>query len=628
MKILTDRQKQIISLLKTNETQTGKQLCDTLKISLRTLQSDIAQINKSIGAIRSSNRGYCLIHDKVMDFQSEVQYDQRTSHVILKKLIFTSKPISLNQLADELYISSSTLLRHLDDYKALLSTYHISVQRKHNMLHIDGNEFNKRCFINYLINSEAKPLFWKTDNLSNYFPNIDIEEMKQVVLKVIHQYGCFIDETYFPNMFLNIVIAFYRMKSNAYIEAPSDILLDKHSCDYKIAKDICDFYIDRWRISPMNADMNYIASILHGQIKISLAGPKTSKNQVISDAFIADIDRILLETFNYYMLNINYKEQLYSFALHVDALIKRAKYQQNIVNDLLESIQINSPFIYDVAVMTTKKISETFKIHISAQEIGYISIHLGFLIENASKEKGTINVLLISSGYHQIEKNIIQHLQAQFHDSISILSIKALDNQYITSHNVDVLITTQPIQIIGKLNVTISPFYTADDEMLVNEVIMRAIKEKEKHLSHQLLMSYFHEDLFIHNETITTREDAIHYLAQKIVDFGLANQDFVSSVLKREELSSTCFFDTFAIPHALDMNAKKTMFCVLVNKNGIEWGEGKKICLVFMIAVRYEDRKEFMKIYNGIIRSLCNQDKIKKMLMHDTFAEFIQQLGE
>lgn len=195
-----------------------------------------------------------------------------------------------------------------------------------------------------------------------------------------------------------------------------------------------------------------------------------------------------------------------------------------------------------------------------------------------------------SSGYHPIEKNIIPHLHAQFHDSISILSIKALDNQYITSHNVDVLITTQPIQIIGKLNVTISPFYTDDDEMLVNEVIMRAIKEKEKHLSHQLLMSYFHEDLFIHDDTITSRDEAIHFLAQKIVDFGLANQDFVSSVLKREELSSTCFFDTFAIPHALDMNAKKTMFCVLVNKHGIEWEEGKKISLVFMIAVRYEDR--------------------------------------
>lgn len=121
-----------------------------------------------------------------------------------------------------------------------------------------------------------------------------------------------------------------------------------------------------------------------------------------------------------------------------------------------------------------------------------------------------------SSGYHPIEKNIIPHLHAQFHDSISILSIKALDNQYITSHNVDVLITTQPIQIIGKLNVTISPFYTDDDEMLVNEVIMRAIKEKEKHLSHQLLMSYFHEDLFIHDDTITSRDDAIRYLGQKI----------------------------------------------------------------------------------------------------------------
>lgn len=623
---LTERQRKLLYLLKEAYPQTGNQLSEQLNISLRTLQLDISQINKSYDVIHSSNRGYELDESKFATLSKDLLFQQNTSHIVLKKLIFSSKPLGLNALAEEAFISVSTLLRYLDSYEELLSNFHIAVKRKHNMLSIIGNEFNKRCFINYLINSEAKPFFDKMNNLSNYFSSIDIDEMKHVVLKAIHHNGCFIDETYFSNMFLNIVIAFYRMKLGAYIEKPSTILLNEDSSDYKIALEVCNFYQNRWRITPKKDDINYIATILHGQIKVSMDSSVT-KDTIISEEFISKIDKILMEIFSYYMFKINYKEQLYSFALHVDAMIKRAKCQQNVMNELLESIQVNSPFIYDVAVQTTKKLSEAFDIQISQQEIGYISIHLGFLIENASKEKEAINVLLISSGYHQIETHILKELKAQFQDSISVLTARVLDNQYVSSHKVDVFITTRPIQIIGKRNVTISPFYTEEDQMLVNEVIMNAIKEKEKHMSHQLLLSYFHEDLFIRDDSITKKEDAIQLLGKKIVDFGLAEEDFIASVLKREELSSTCFFDTFAIPHALDMNAKKTMFCVLVNKNGIEWEPNKKICMVFMIAVRQEDRKEFMKIYNGIIRSLCDKEKIRNMLAAKSFTAFINQIG-
>ena len=88
-------------------------------------------------------------------------------------------------------------------------------------------------------------------------------------------------------------------------------------------------------------------------------------------------------------------------------------------------------------------------------------------------------------------------------------------------------------------------------------------------------------------------------------------------------MSSTCFFDTFAIPHALELEAKKTMFCVLINENGIPW-DNHVIKCVFMIAINKADRKSFMKIYNGIIQILYDKKKVNHLVKCKNPMEFIE----
>lgn len=90
-------------------------------------------------------------------------------------------------------------------------------------------------------------------------------------------------------------------------------------------------------------------------------------------------------------------------------------------------------------------------------------------------------------------------------------------------------------------------------------------------------------------------------------------------------MSSTCFFETFAIPHAMELNAKKTMFCVLINENGIHWDQ-HQIKIVLMIAVKQQDRLEFMKIYNSIIHVLWNQSKVAKLIQAQDYQDFIKCL--
>lgn len=132
--------------------------------------------------------------------------------------------------------------------------------------------------------------------------------------------------------------------------------------------------------------------------------------------------------------------------------------------------------------------------------------------------------------------------------------------------------------------------------------------------------------LFFQNLEFSAKENVIRFLGEKIVDFGIAGDDFIDSVLERERLSSTCFLDVFAVPHSLHMNASRTMVCILTSEKGIPWDE-HMIHIVMMIAVHQEDRKKFMELYDGIVRVLENPQNIKQLVSARTPSEFINCLA-
>lgn len=100
----------------------------------------------------------------------------------------------------------------------------------------------------------------------------------------------------------------------------------------------------------------FIFLILEGIIKPINQNHLISSKDILSEDFIEDIREILLNVFSYYMLEINFDEYLYSFALHIHGLIKRANSIQSSGNDFLYNIKKNCPFIYDVSVNIAQKL--------------------------------------------------------------------------------------------------------------------------------------------------------------------------------------------------------------------------------------------------------------------------------
>ncbi len=623
------RKQEIITLIaRSGNPITGKALSISLNLSLRTIQAEISDINKELPLILSSNKGYTISREawRLLEQPIVLSPREKDTHTILRRLLFAASPFQIDELAESLYMSTSTLEQRLKSMEPVLSKFHLKLHRENAFLTISGDEKSRRKLLNQLIMEEISPAFNSINNLNYYFPDIDIGRVKSIILDAVAKYDYFVESAYYNNILVNIMIALYRMRSNYYVEEPICRSPVSGSVEYQIASEICRQYAAHCRITPSESDVSYIASLLEGQIKPNnQTATKLFFPETLSIDFVSDINSILTEVFQYYMLNIDFSDYLHSFALHINEMIKRAQNTQSASNEILKSIKKNCPFIHDVAVSIAEKIEQRYHIEIADSEIGYISIHIGYLIETATQNNEKVTVFLLCSDYHHIADTIQQRIMAEFSSLVELRAFQPSDAACLQDIPADLVITTRPLQFVGKKVLQISPFYTGTDHINIDTAIHLCLKEKKHARLNKLLAAFSHEKLFFKSDLYRSKEEVIHFLGQKAIDHGLVREDFIESVLKRERISSTCFFDTFAIPHAIDMNAQKTMVCVLVSDKGIPWDD-HLIHIVLMITVQQQDRKKFMELYNGIVRTLENPEKVKSLVACNTHQEFIQCL--
>ena len=172
--------------------------------------------------------------------------------------------------------------------------------------------------------------------------------------------------------------------------------------------------------------------------------------------------------------------------------------------------------------------------------------------------------------------------------------------------------------------VFVSPFFTPSDYLKIENAVGIRLRERNAERTKALLEPFFDERLFTRRD-IVSQDEAIRFLGKQLIDMGIVDETFIASVFMREEMSPTSFFGLFAIPHALEMSAERTMVAVLLSEEGVAWG-GETVHIVLMIAVCPEDRKRFMEIYNTVVRALCDKQRAHRLAGAQTLGEFLERL--
>ncbi len=620
----TLRQINLLQILdKAEHPVSGKQLSEQLSVSLRTIQNEVRTVNQgALGRIiLSGNAGYSLDRTSGRDLSvlreplSSTETDTDLT-ALLKLLILDHTSIHFDTLADQLYVSSSTLTRRLGKLESLLEHYQLTLTRKKNLLSIQGNENSKRQLIYDMIVRETNANFHSPEKLKKYFANLNFVRIQEIVIAAVSSHNYYLEPCHTFNLIINLMVTLSRIRNQFPMEYPESSM-PADSTEYLIAQDICQKLGEHWCISFQGADIAFIAMLITGQIKASF------QREALEDRehLLFFIQKIILETFSYYALEFQNETFLANFVHHILALIQRARNRQYVTNLVSENVRELNPFIYDVSVHLAHILEKEFLISVIPEEINLLSIYIGLML-HPSFGKDQVRTLLICDEYHHIAEYLTKRLSHDFSSKLQIVDVLTHIPDNLSAQNVDLILHTIPLHILGARTLLISPFYQKSDFLAVENMLNELLLKRQHLRRRSLLLTYFDPALFFRNQGLRTKDEAIRFLGNHLEHMGICQKGFTESVFRRESLSSTCFFESFAIPHAIELNAKLTQFCVLIEEEGILWDDVKIPC-VFMIAVRQADNPAFSEIYSSTIDFLCDKTALSQLTAAENFPAFI-----
>lgn len=207
-------------LLKENNWVSSEQILRFLNVSLRTLRSRVKEINAETQIIVSSKKGYCIPYkyidiakQKINDGNSIEDYNDLKRHdFIVKRLVFANKSIDMYSLAEELFISDSTLNSDLNSVRKILRKYDLSLVKNNDFISIEGKENKIRKLISDVVYNEAKEGLLSLNIISDTFPNYKVLELRKIIIEELAKCDLSTSDYNLLSIILHFCIIFERTK--------------------------------------------------------------------------------------------------------------------------------------------------------------------------------------------------------------------------------------------------------------------------------------------------------------------------------------------------------------------------------------------------------------------------------
>lgn len=617
---------QLLSILKNKEGYVNSSfLSSQLGVSVRTIKNYIYEINKAYPKmITSTNKGYVLnkklfssLPDKKDDSLPQNSSD-RISYII-NQLVSLDKDYTLNlyDLCDDLYVSESTLKRDLKEIQEILKDYNLQLINYSGNIHIDGKEQHKRLLINSMISKECENNNFSLEQIEEMFPGYDLYQIKAIVTEKCRDFNYIINGFTIDRIILDIVIQIDRISKSFDTEKEtSPFLMNVH--EHVLATEIIQSFENIYHIKYNEDEIEAFTIVLFTHLmkidyqKITDENLKT----IVGNQTYNLSKEIIQETQNYFLKNQN-NEFFVRFTLHLHNLLLRAKTNYINHNSMTETIKNTCPLLFDCAVSISNIINKKTGYSINEDEIAYIAIHIGTLIEDDSNK---ISCLLILPEYYSISTNLYDELKNKFNDKADIILSHVFSMDDIKDY--DLIITNDPyLNIPNNKKIIISGIINNKDIHRIENKIKEVEDAKNKEILINHLVKITSEQFFYINPDVKYGEDFIRFACTNLIKYGIINENYSEDVLYREQISSTAF-NKISVPHSLQMHANKTAISIAIFDKPINWF-GKKVEVVFMFAINQADKQVFHFVFDNLVSLLIDDYNIGIIKKCKTYQDFI-----
>ncbi|RPA65421.1 transcription antiterminator [Aerococcus agrisoli] len=551
---------------------------------------------------------------------------------LYSKFILSSEFIKVQDLADEFFVSRSTIESELKVVRKKFLNQGFEIISNRNGMILDVSEQEKRELMSDLISQFWGGLSYSKDlgqNLilqvetSTYLEQILNTDNLKIITKILNTFtnitSLILTDYEYQSLAIHLTIAIERIRNNLFLEELNSetdkrIIENNTILLSELVEEEFDLLLPEMEKSYLN---NHVIAI---------------QNNVLNNEFsytpINVKDKNLHNLITESLASINPDVELVkSLILHLDAAIVRLKLDLNIYNPYTEEIKVSFPLAFETAIPLVYNIEKNYQIKMNDDEIAYIAIHIQNFFERASSiNRLKLKAVIVCSSGYGTSKLLEQRIKSMFFDEIEVSRVLSLGDLEKTLVTEDLIISTIPVSQHDIPVVQVSPLLGKLDREKILDVINK--NTEENHTIDQF-MGYLDEDLIFIDNGSQDREYVLSKLCGRLISKKYAKEGIFESSMAREEISSTAI-DSFSMPHAQIEYIHVPKIAIYVNKDGIAWDKDN-VKIVFFFALNKEAKKNINEVYS-FFNELISNEEIMKKLIHvsdkDEIISLIKKVNE
>lgn len=620
---MADKSPMLLTYLSRSEGWTpASEIAEHLGVSTRTVRSYVTAVKVAaapLDVILSSPDGYRLNRDAhaeyaARDRSSDVAGTPRERVTFLvTRLTHAGVELDVHDLAESLFVSSSTVEADLRQVRALAREAGLELVRDGDHVRLTGPDAGHRRIVSRLFSDEQAHGLVDLRRVQEAFGIDDLSGFKTDVMAVLERQGYAINEFGLDRVLLHTAIAVERSRGSSLAD-------DAPEPDEPVASDLDRLVVERFGTRLPAGELTALTTLL-----TTRAGTRLAARDEVGE-HVDVVRRIVDHAQEEFLVDLDDDAFLTRLGAHVGNLVIRARDGVGNPNPLARTIKSSYPLTYELAVFVAAEIQREFTITIGDDEIAYIALHIGSHLERRATHGERLTCVLVSPGYHDIAELLERRILPALGDDAVIDRVLTRTDVDPADLHADLVISTVPWDVRPANVVIVQPLPTDADLDAVRGAITRIRRQRRRRAIADQLLLYFDDALFFRDLEARDAESVIRVLGERMQERGIIDDEYLAGVLDRERISSTAFTEWLAVPHALTMSAKRTAIAIALYEAPIPWGDGT-VQVVALVAFSAKDRASFQTVFEQFVEVFSDRGDVQRLLRasHD-FPSYIDEL--
>ena len=534
----------------------------------------------------------------------------------------------MDQLADQLFISPATLINELPKVKSVVTGFDLVLKTKNNCVFLEGEEINKKKLISDLIYEESDESLLSVELIQKYLPAVDTGLLHQIITDALRKNHYFMDDYSLWNLILQLAIILERRQYEKTMAEPLDEDCSNIGTHIQSIIDLIIQSVENNYETHLSGDDKFQISLL-----ILTRAVSGNVNHITLDQLNAFVGKEVLELFQLmkiktketFNISITNHDFIIRFSLHLKNLLIRLKNNVGLKNPQLYEIKNSYPFLYSVSVYLADIITQQAGFEVSEDEISYLALHLGFLIEERKNNIFKVRTVLLNPQLNVNGAFVEKKIAAIFEDSLHLVGCISSTEELDDFKDFDLLISTSPLPATLTMpRLQVSAFLLNKDITRLSKKIEDILKNRIKTKIDSSLRFLFKQELFFVGEPFKQKEELIEKVSTQLEKHGYVDSTFKEKLFKRERISPSAFLN-IAMPHPLEMCSFKSGIAVSLHPNPLTW-HVNKVNIVFVLAINSRDSLFYRDIFDFVTEIISEEANLNKLIRTTNFEEFITTL--